>query len=151
MIIEGKTGDADQFCSALDGVMPKELSIREGYGRLCAVNGHVSKGLKIFESLDSEDPDFDLNDALSALGYLFTFYPDKAPDALSVLHFTVEKFPEDPFAYFSLARIYRQLGDLEKAIENCRKSLEIQPNVGDISQLLERLLEEKRKKDAEKR
>ena len=48
----------------------------------------------------------------------------------------------------SLARVYRQVGDLEKAIASCRKSLELRPDVGDISQLLERLLEEQKRKDA---
>ncbi|MGD8538682.1 MAG: tetratricopeptide repeat protein, partial [Candidatus Aminicenantes bacterium] len=153
MLAVDKTEDADRFSSALNEVLPKELLIKEGYARLCALNGRVSKGMKILEELDSEDPSFSLSDSLSALGYLFTLYPDKTEDALSVLQFTVEKFPEDPWAYFSLARVYRQLGDLDKAIENCRKSLEIRPEVGDISQLLERLLQEQeeRKADNQKR
>jgi tetratricopeptide (TPR) repeat protein len=62
----------------------------------------------------------------------------------------VEKFPEDSWAYFSLARIYRQLGDLDKAIANCRKALDIRPSVGDVSQLLERLLQEQKEKNNEK-
>jgi tetratricopeptide (TPR) repeat protein len=142
MLVEDKIGDADLFFSALNELLPEDLSIKEGYARFCAVNGYVSKGLNILEELDSKDPSFSLNDSLSSLGYLFTLYPDKTEDALSVLKFTVEKFPEDPWAYFSLARVYRQLGDLDKAIENCRKSLEIRPDVGDVSQLLERLLQE---------
>ncbi len=146
MLTEEKTGDADLFFSSLDKTLPKDVSIKEGYARICAMNGFVSRGLKIFEELKLEDPDFDLSDSLSALGYLFTLYPEKTEEALSVLKFTVEKFPEDPWAYFSLARIYRRLGDLEKAITNCRKSLEIRPNVGDISELLERLLEEQEQK-----
>jgi tetratricopeptide (TPR) repeat protein/Tol biopolymer transport system component len=148
MIAEGRTEDADLFFSALNGVMPEDLSIKEGYARICAMSGHVSKGLNIMKELESEDPSFNLNDSLSAMGYLFTLYPDKTEDALLVLQFTVEKFPEDPWAYFSLARVYRQLGDLDKAIENCRKSLEIRPDVGDISQLLERLLKEREEKEA---
>ena len=141
-----RTWDADLFCSVLHEILPKEFSIKEGYARVCAVNGHVSKGLKIFEELESENSNFNLNNALSALGYLFTLYPDKSQDALSVLQFTVKKFPEDPWAYFSLARIYRQLGDLDKATANCRKVLEIRPSVGDVSQLLERLLQEQKEK-----
>ena len=153
MLAEDNTENADLFFSTINEVLPEDLSIKEGYARICAMNGHVSKGLKILEELESEDPSFILSDSLSALGYLFTLYPDKTEDALSVLQFTVEKFPEDPWAYFSLARVYRQLGDLDKAIENCRKSLEIRPEVGDISQLLERLLQEQeeRKADNQKR
>jgi tetratricopeptide (TPR) repeat protein/Tol biopolymer transport system component len=149
MIAEDKIGDADLFFSALNEVLPEDLSMKEGYAQFCATNGHVSKGLKILEKLESEDPNFNLSDSLSSLGYLFTLYSDKTEDALSVLQFTVEKFPEDPWAYFSLARVYRQLEDLDKAIENCRKSLEIRPSVGDISQPLERLLQEKEAKKAD--
>lgn len=144
MIAEDKFGDADIFFAALDDVLPKDFSIKEGYARICAMNGRVSKGLKILEGLESKDPNFNLSDSLSRLGYLFTLYPDKTEDALSVLQFTVEKFPEDPWAYYSLARVHRQIGNLDKAIANCRKALEIKPSVGDISQLLERLLQEKK-------
>jgi len=146
MLNEGKTEDADLFCSALSEMLPKDLMIKEGYACICAMNGHVSKSFNIFEELDSEDPNFNLSEALSSLGYLFTLYPDKTQDALSVLQFTVEKFPEDPWAYYSLARIYRKMGDLDEAIKNCKKSLEIRPSVGDVSQLLERLQEEKKQK-----
>jgi len=150
MLDEGKNEDADLFCSALYEMLPKDLTIKEGYACICAMNGHVSKSLKIFKELDSEDPDFNLSDALSALGYLFTLYPDKIQDALSVLHFTVEKFPEDPWAYYSLARVYRKLGDLDEAIMNCRKALEIAPSVGDVSQLLERLQAEREQEQKKK-
>ncbi len=150
MLAKERAGDADLFVSALYDLLPKDLMIKEGYARLCAMNGHVSKGLKILEELGSRDPNFDLSESLSGLGYLFTLYPDKTEDALSVLKFTVEKFPQDWFAYFSLARIHRQLGNLDKAIANCRKALEIRPNVGDVSQLLERLLQEKKEKKSEK-
>ena len=149
MIAEDKTGDADLFFSALDDVLPEDFSIKEGYAQLCTMNGRVSKGLKILEELESENPSYDLSDSLSGLGYLFTLYADKTKDALSVLQFTVEKFPEDPWAYYSLARVYRQLGDLDNAITNCRKSLEIRPDVGDISQLLERLIKEQEEKKAD--
>jgi tetratricopeptide (TPR) repeat protein len=131
---------------SLDEAMPKDFSIKEGYARICAMNGLVSKGLQIFEELESEDPGFDLSDALSGMGFLFTLYPDKTEDALSVLQFTIENFPDDPLAYYSLARVYRQVSDLDQAITSCRKALEIRPSVGDVSQLLERLLQEKANK-----
>ena len=151
MIAEDKFVDADLFFAALDEVLPKEFSIKEGYATICAMNGRVSKGLKILVELESEDPKFNLSDSLSSLGYLFTLYADKTEDALSVLQFTVKKFPKDPFVYYSLARVYRRLGDLDKAIANCRKALEIKPSVGDISQLLERLLHEQKRKNKKKK
>jgi tetratricopeptide (TPR) repeat protein len=145
MMCEEKDSDADLFFSALDKVMPNVLMVKEGYAQLCVMNARVSKGLKILQELALDDPNFNLGDSLSGIGYLLTLYPDKTADALSVLKFTVEKFPEDPWPYYSLARIYRKMGNLEKAIENCRKALEIKPSVGDISQLLERLIKEKEK------
>jgi len=146
MLVNNNTEDADLFFLALADALPKDLLIKEGYARICAMNGHVPKGLKILEELDSEEPGFDLSDSLSGLGYLFTLYPDKTEDALTVLPFTVEKFPQDPWAYYSLARVYSRLGDFDKAIANCKKALEIRPDVGDVSQLLERLLKEQEEK-----
>jgi tetratricopeptide (TPR) repeat protein len=145
MMCEEKDSDADLFFSALDKVMPNVLLVKEGYAQFCVMNGRVSKGLKILQKLAVDDPNFNLSDSLSGIGYLLTLYPDKTADALSVLKFTVEKFPEDPWPYYSLARVYRKTGNLEKAIENCRMALEIKPGVGDMSQLLERLLQEKEK------
>jgi tetratricopeptide (TPR) repeat protein len=149
MMAEEKDSDADLFVSALDKMLPDILLIKEGYAQLCVMNGRVSKGLKMLQALASDDPNFKLSDSLSGIGYLLTLYPNKTEDALSVLQFIVKKFPEDPWAYYSLARIYRKMGNLDKAIENCKKSLRIRPNVGDISQLLERLLQEKEKQKKE--
>jgi tetratricopeptide (TPR) repeat protein len=144
LLAEERTGDADLFVSALAKVLPEELLIKEGYGSFCALNGFVSKGLKIFEELASQDSAFDLRASLSSLGYLLTLYPDKSEDALCLLRFSVEKFPEDWFSYYSLSRIHRKLGNLDMAIKYCQKALEIRPTVGDVSQLMQRLLEEKK-------
>jgi len=150
MLAEDKIGDADLFVSILCEVLPEDLLIKQGYACFCILNGFVSKGLKIFEELEAEDQDIDLSASLSSLGYLFTLYPDKTEDALSFLQFIVKKFPEDWFPYYSLARIHRKLGNLDKAIKNCRKALKIRASVGDVSQLLERLLEEKKQEQTQK-
>jgi tetratricopeptide (TPR) repeat protein len=103
------------------------------------MNGQVSKGMEILKELDSEDPSFDLERTLPSFGYLLTQYPEKAEDALKLLRLTLEMFPDSSFAYYSLARLYSDRGDIEKAIEACKKCLALEPNHGDAYSLLERL------------
>ena len=103
------------------------------------MNNMISKGIALLKELDSEDPSFDLNDALSSLGYLLSLYSEKSDDAMELLHFTVQQFPDSPFPYFSLARLYRDRGDIEQAIKYCRKSLELLPTFGDAAELLDSL------------
>ena len=95
--------------------------------------------MAILRALDLEDPSFDLERTLPSLGYLLTQYPEKADDALELLHLTVEEFPDSSFAYFSLAKLYGDRGDVEQAIRHCKKCLQLKPNDGDAATLLNRL------------
>jgi tetratricopeptide (TPR) repeat protein len=139
MIAMERIGDAEAFSRALADALPRELQIKEGFAQICMMNGRIARGMAILKELDAEDPSFDLSDSLSSLGYLLTLYPEKADDALELLHFTVKEFPDSPFAYYSLARLYRDRGETEQAIRYCRKCLELKPNFGDAAGLLDAL------------
>jgi tetratricopeptide (TPR) repeat protein len=136
LIAMGRVGDAERFAQALAGILPRELRIREGFAQICMMNDEMDRGLAIFKELGSEDPAFDLSDSLSAQGYLLGLYPEKADDALELLEFTVQEFPDSPFAYFGLARLHRDRGEKEKAIRYCKKCLQLEPNFGDAEELL---------------
>jgi tetratricopeptide (TPR) repeat protein len=103
------------------------------------MKGLVSKGMALLKELDSEDPSFDLEDGVASLGYLLTLYPEKADDAMELLQFTVQEFPDSSFPHYSLARLYRDRGDIEQAIVHCKKCLELEPSFGDAAELLKRL------------
>jgi tetratricopeptide (TPR) repeat protein len=143
ILSSGRLADAEELQRALAATLPSALRIKEGFAQICMMNGQVSKGMEILRELDSEDPSFDLKRTLPSFGYLLTQYPDKAEDALELLQLTVEMFPDSSFAYYSLARLYSDRGDTEKAIEACKKCLELEPNHGDAHTLLERLERQK--------
>ncbi len=136
MIATGRVHDAEVFSRALADVLPQGLRIKEGFAHILMMNGQTAKGLEILKDLDSEDPSFDLEDSLSSLGYLLTLYPEKSDEALALLRFTVQEFPESSFAYFSLARLHRDRGEIEQAIRYCKKYLEMEPNSGDAAEML---------------
>jgi len=107
------------------------------------MSGLAPRGLELMKELASEDPLFSLEDTLAETGYLLSQYPEKTDEALAVLEFTIQEFPDSSFAYYSLARIYRERGEIELAIEHCRKAVELRPNMGDAVELLERLEEQR--------
>jgi tetratricopeptide (TPR) repeat protein len=146
MMNRGQTHTANLLFAALDERLPRERNVAAGYGQLCILHGFVDKGLGLLEAWSEKTPGGDLADQLGRIGYLLTPYPDKSQDALQVLLFTAERYPEDPWAHFGLARVYRELGDLDQAIESCTKSLELRPDVGDISEYLDRLIRERDEK-----
>jgi tetratricopeptide (TPR) repeat protein len=80
-----------------------------------------------------------LEDSIASLGYLLTQYPEKADAATELLQFAVREFPDSSFPHYSLARLYRDRGEIEQAIDHCKKCLELEPNFGDAAELLRRL------------
>jgi tetratricopeptide (TPR) repeat protein len=66
-------------------------------------------------------------DAVNGLG--FQFLRDKKMDVgLTVLEFNAGEHPRSPWVYESLAEAYVMAGDVEKAIANLKKVLELDPN-----------------------
>jgi Tfp pilus assembly protein PilF len=55
------------------------------------------------------------------------------------MQFNVDEFPDWPLAYTSLATVYEERGDRDKAIEVCRKGLELHPDNEDVKSMIERL------------
>ena len=139
MVSAGDVNDAEELHRALADTLPSALRIKEGFAQICMMNGQVPKGMQILRELDAEDPSFDLKRTLPSLGYLLTQYPEKTDDALELLQLTVEEFPDSSFAYYSLARLYSDRGDIEEAIRACKKCIELEPSNGDAHTLLERL------------
>lgn len=63
----------------------------------------------------------------------------KKNDELEVLQFVTNEFPNSPFAFFYLAEAYEHYRDIDQAIENCRKAMELKPDFDDAVALLKRL------------
>ncbi len=139
MITEGNVNEAERFHRSLAATLPKELKMELGLAQIYAMNGYISVAIELLKELSSEDPAFDMEDNLATFGYLLTQYPEKADDALKILEFTVEEFPDSAFAYYGLAKLYRDRGDTKEAIRHLKKCLVLEPNNGDAASMLERL------------
>ena len=55
------------------------------------------------------------------------------------MEFNVQEFPDWPLAYIRVAGFYEERGNKDKALENCRKALELDPNNPSATAMLERL------------
>ena len=77
-------------------------------------------------------------------GLGFQFLLDKNRDmGLAVLEFNAEEYSSSPWVYESLAEAYVMTGDKEKAIENLKRLLEIDPNNVYASKKLEERIKKK--------
>ena len=76
---------------------------------------------------------------INALGYEL-LGNDKTQEAIEVFKYAVLEYPESANAYDSLGEAYMKAGDSERAIENYRKSLELDPNSDNAKKTLAQLL-----------
>ena len=139
MIAAGEVEDSDRFYRALLDTFDGDIRFKRGYPAVCAMNGRVREGAELMKQLAAEDAGYNLEEELSILGYMLTKYPEKQDDALDLLEVTIEEFPESFLAHYSMARLLRDKGDIESAIEHARRALELEPGSGDTVQLLESL------------
>ena len=76
--------------------------------------------------------------SINGIGY-YLIGQGRFADAIEVLKLNVELFPESSNVYDSLGEAYMKNGDLDKAIENYNKSLELNPENENAKQMLEEI------------
>jgi len=76
--------------------------------------------------------------AINHIGYFF-MSQNKFPEAVKVLELNVDAHPESANAYDSYAEALMKSGDVEGAIKNYRKSLELNPDNSNAKQMLQSL------------
>jgi hypothetical protein len=137
MIKAGKKDDADLFYGALTELLSDGNRIELGYGMICTMNGFVRDGLSLLEAAVADSPGelrwevyFRGNDLLRA---------ENLDAAEEVMQFNLQKFPDWPLAYTGLATVHERRGEIDEAVELCRKALEVRPNDRDVLAMLERL------------
>ncbi len=137
MIQVGQRDDSDRFYEALLDRLPDQYRIKLGYAIVSTMNGTVDKGLAMLKEVLSDNP--------SELRWEVLFRVDdfirssRFEEALRVLQFNVEEFPNWPLAYIRLAEFHEERGDKEEALENCRKALGLDPENPEATAMLERL------------
>jgi tetratricopeptide (TPR) repeat protein len=75
---------------------------------------------------------------LNAAGYALLSY-NKLNEAIELFKYTVEEFPQSANAYDSLGEAYMTAGNKELAIQNYKKSLELNPANDNAKKMLEQL------------
>jgi hypothetical protein len=137
MIQAGNRVEAEQFYEALLANFSDDDRIKLGYAAICTMNGLVEEGLALYAEAIAGDPsELRWEVWLRANDLLLLSKPE---DALKVLQFNVEEFPDWPLAYTRLAGFYEQRGDKDNALLNCRKVLELKPDDKTAKAMLERL------------
>lgn len=79
-----------------------------------------------------------LANGMNRLGYRL-LYRGRPADAVIVLSKALALFPKDANLYDSLGEVYLKSGNMEKAAENYRKSLELDPNNSNAKKILKTL------------
>jgi tetratricopeptide (TPR) repeat protein len=75
---------------------------------------------------------------LNAVGYALLQY-NKVNEAIELFNFMVEEFPQSANAYDSRGEAYMKAGNNELAVENYRKSLELNPDNDNAKRMIEQL------------
>jgi tetratricopeptide (TPR) repeat protein len=84
--------------------------------------------LTVFDKLKSDKNYNFVEDEINELGYRLLYAKKDAATALEVFKRNAERFPNSYNVWDSLGEVYYQTGNLEEAIKNYEKSLQINPN-----------------------
>jgi C-terminal processing protease CtpA/Prc/Flp pilus assembly protein TadD len=93
---------------------------------------------RVYIDMRAEDPGAYSESVLNALGYDLLF-ADRTKDAINVFTLNVETYPGYANGYDSLGEAYMKSGDTDRAIENYRKSLDLNPDNTNALDMLEEL------------
>ena len=116
-----------------------QLSIAELMYRTYRAEG-IAAAVKQYRSLkQSADPAYDFSESeLNELGYQLLGM-NQTSDAIELLKLNVEAFPSSWNVYDGLGEAFMKNGNKEQAIENYRKSLELNPKNKNAEEMLRKL------------
>lgn len=96
--------------------------------------------LKLFEQLKTNDRYNFGEEEINELGYRLLYDKKDAAAALEIFKSNAERFPKSYNVWDSLGEIYYQTGNLEEAVKNYAKSLQINPQNEGGKRILERIV-----------
>ena len=134
----GRGEDADRFHRALRDTLPERSRITLGYALICSLNGRFDRSRELLKGLEAADPSFLLEEALLSTGrHLMSL--SKFEKASEVFEYAREGFPGSYRAHYYLAVILERGGDGDRAREECRRAVDLNPNFRRAAVLLEQL------------
>ncbi|WP_062057328.1 serine hydrolase [Aquimarina longa] len=112
-------------------------SIKEAIQEKCKTN--IKDGISYYHQLKNENIDgynFEDERELNNLGYEF-LRDKKVDNAISIFELMVSEFPNSANAYDSLGEAYFTAENIELALKNYKKSLELNPNNSNAAKWIE--------------
>lgn len=137
IIAKNDFDQADKFYEALLSVFPEDARIMLGYSVACILNGRTTKGLEVMKDFWARFPDRK-SDEMFMITYQLR-NKSRKDEELEVLQFGTDEFPGSAKAFYFLAEACGHYEETERAIENCRKALELKPDFDEAAALLEKL------------
>ncbi|MCP4728137.1 MAG: tetratricopeptide repeat protein [bacterium] len=138
LIKSGEIDKADEFYHFLLSTFPGDLRIKQGYVTVCIMNQQVQKGITLLGEFWSRHPEKRSNFELEPLSSNLNFLK-RIDDEILLLNFIITEFPDWPYGYYDIAQAYERNGNIQLAIENCRKALELKSGFEEASALLSNL------------
>lgn len=137
MIETGKLAEAERFYEVLSSTHPDKLRIKQGYAVAHILHGSTQKGLELLKGVWSQYPSMKPTHSVGILSYYLSS-KSKDEDALRVLEFGALEIGTFA-AYLELAEAQERLGQKKRAVQSCKKALDLKPDHADALALLEKL------------
>lgn len=137
----GNTAGADAFYEALVRVLPEKERLKLGYAVVSALHGRLDVSEEIVDDLQSSIPGFNLEYAVLNVG-VHLEQASKTHDVITHYEVWRDDLPASYWLRYDLATAYDQAGETERALEQCRRALELSPENPYLIELMERLGED---------
>ena len=98
------------------------------------------QAMNLYKSFKRNSSAYYLNESeVNSIGYFFLHNPGKKDAALEFFKMNTVEFPNSANAFDSLGEAYMENGDSKKAIENYKKSIELNPGNDNAKKMIEKL------------
>ena len=100
--------------------------------------------MNLYKSFKNNSAIYYLNEnEVNSIGYFLLYDPGKKDAALEFLKMNAMEFPNSANAFDSLGEAYMENGDSKKAIENYKKSIQLNPGNDNAKKMIEKLTSKK--------
>lgn len=103
----------------------------------------LDAGITLYHEVKNNNPDdYDISDVTLLIIANKFLAKDKTSDAIRLLELNISEYPDGDYGYYThyiLAKAYETQGNIEKAIYNCEKSIELNSSFTGAVSLLEKL------------
>ena len=122
--------------------LPKKSLAKEMLNKL--QSSDIAQAMNVYKSFKSNSSDYYINEReVNSIGYFLLYEVNKKEAALEFFKMNTTAFPNSSNVFDSLGEAYMATGDNKNAIENYKKSLEIDPGNDNARKMIEKLTSNK--------